>query len=374
MSGAVGAAQPQGDVNAPAERPGYWDTDMSANDQAPPPAKTAEKSGWIWDTIGNPALTGFEKARQVGALLASPVRSTENTAASIAAAQKATPPEPQFLQEADKVFAQSHGFFGVLDAYLTNPRALLAKGIQTMVQGGGVMLAGAGGGAAATSETGPGATLGAVAGAAGAGYLDTYGETVLQTLAAHGIDLSDKQAVNDAFNDPALMSEASVAAHKAGVPSAIINGLSFGVAGRVAGPVAARVGGGLTGAAAGGAAEVGAQAAIGGGGEAGTELAQGQDLNPRAIAEAAGAQGATVAPFMAHGVLRGGDPLAQTVRGVVEAPHTIMDHAQEAAAADAAAKNGDALSQVAAAAQANAGVGAVHDAALAAVDRVLGRD
>ena len=60
MSGGVGAAQPQGDVNAPAERPGYWDTDMSANDQAPPPpAKTAEKSGWIWDTIGNPALTGL---------------------------------------------------------------------------------------------------------------------------------------------------------------------------------------------------------------------------------------------------------------------------------------------------------------------------
>src|SRR5579872_6461468 len=144
------------------------------------PASPVEQ--FVQETIIDPALTGAQKAKQVGAVLASPARSKEATAASIADAQKAIPVEPQFLQEADKVFAQQHTFLGVLDAYVTHPRAALASAIQGLVQNVGVMAVSAVGGAAATSETGPGALIGAAAGAGGAGYLDTYGETVLRTL------------------------------------------------------------------------------------------------------------------------------------------------------------------------------------------------
>jgi len=54
---------------------------------------------------------------------------------------------------------------------------------------------------------------------------------------------------------------------------------------------------------------------------------------------------------------------APTVRGVAEQPHSVMEHAQAAAAALARADGGDALDQVSAAVHANAAVGAVHDAA-----------
>jgi hypothetical protein len=261
---------------------------------------------YLNDTIDNPALTGAEKARQVGAVLASSVRSKEATAESIAAAQKAMPVEPEYLKQADEVFKQAHGFLGVLDAYVSNPRAVLAKSIQGMVQGGGVL--GASAGAGAVAGGGVASLLGAAAGGAGAGYLDTYAETVLSTLQAHGVDLSSKDAVLQALNDPALMSAASVAAHKAGVPSAIINGLSFGLAGRIAGPVAGIVGRGIAGRAAGAGAEVVAQGAIGAGGEAGTQLAQqGAITNPNAIAQAGVSQAALTAPFVAHGVFHAGE-------------------------------------------------------------------
>lgn len=417
-----GAPAPKKKAVAPSEPPPAKKGFLSrVNDVLSAPLDDNAVGRYLNDTIDNPALTGAEKAKQVGALLASPVRSNEATAESIANAQQAMPAEPEYLKQADEVFAKAHGFLGVLDAYVHNPRAVLAKSIQGMVQGGGVLAASAGAGAAAGG--GVLSLLGAAAGGAGAGYLDTYGETVLSTLQAHGVDLSSKDAVLQALNDPALMSTASVAAHKAGVPSAIINGLSFGLAGRVAGPVARAVGRDVIGRVAGAGAEVVTQGAVGAGGEAGTQLAQqGKITDPNAIAQAGVSQAAVTAPFMAHGVLHAGEHgapaqrpetepmpaqpagtpettpattnappgrdvarsitaaenaaesddaltnISQTVtparRAVVEAgPQSAMEHAQADAAAHVAAQGGDALSQVVAATHANSVVGGVHDAA-----------
>ncbi len=362
---------------------------------------------YIQDTLLNPAYTGAEKARQIGSVLVSPARSNEATAESIADAQKSLPPEPEFLRIADQQLAQSKGFFGALDAYLSNPRAAFAKGVQGLVQSVGVVGASTAGGAA-------GGPAGVVAAAAGSGYLDKYGETILSTLSAHGVNLADKGDVLKALNDAALMSQANTAAAKAGVPAAIINAFSFGIAGRVFGPVASAVGRGVVGKAAGVGAEATSQAAIGAGGEAASqEYTQGKITDVPAIVEAGASQAAMTAPFAiaharaaAHGVApaasapeSGGiaplprgplapmrDP-AQAIaaaenaaetdnlgtvvqetaparRPVVEAgPVNAMEHAQVDAAAAVRAAGGDNLDQVVAATQVNAHLGAVHDAA-----------
>ena len=185
-----------------------------AADSSPP----SRVGTWIRETVSDPTITGAEKARQIGAVL-NPVSSDEDRAAAIAAAQNEIPPEPQYMKAADAQLAKSKSFFGALDVYLTNPRYTFASMLQGLVQGGGVVAAGALGGAAA----GP---LGAAAGAGGAGYLDKYGETILTTLSANGVDLSDKAAVLKALKDPALMKIANERAAKAGIPAAIINAAS----------------------------------------------------------------------------------------------------------------------------------------------------
>jgi hypothetical protein len=373
-----------------------WANESGAPPPGPPPSALGR---FIHDTISDPTLSGYEKAKQTAAILASPVRSKEDTAATIAAAQRAMPSEPDFQKDFDKQYAQSHGFFGVLDAYIDHPKAAFASFVEGMVRSTPEM--------AGFAAAGP-------AGAGGVAYLDKYGETVLTTLSQHGVDLSDKGAVLKALNDPALMKLANDAAATAGIPAAVINAASFGIMGRVAGPIIGRLGGGIGGRVAGATGEVATQGVIGAGGEAATqEYISGRITDPKAIAQAGISQVAATAPFMA-GHVRGGahegapplpagapevapeaanapaatedlaaaaarageavyreDSLGvinQTVaparRAVVETgPANAVEHAQRDAAAHVAAQGGDALDQTVAATHANAVVGGHHDAA-----------
>lgn len=354
-----------------------------------PHENEGEVNKFIRETLLNPGMTGADKAKQVGAVLASPVRSTEATAESIADAQKETPPPPEFIKAADEQFSKTHSFFGALDVYLHNPKWAFASFVQGMTQGAGVL-------GAATAAGAAGGPLGAAAGAGGAGYLDKYGETILSTLSANGVDLSDKTAVQQALENPELMQKANAAAAKAGVPAAVINALSFGVMGRVAGPVTRKLGGNLAARAAGAGGEVATQGAIGAGGEAARqEYEEGKITNPGAIPQAAVQQVATTAPFVVHGLLPHPDRASAAARpdsaadpvvaagdalnavnveegavrpsqhdGVVESPpQNAVEHARELARRLAAALGGDALDQTVAAIHANAAVGGVYDAA-----------
>jgi Large polyvalent protein associated domain 39 len=357
---------PAGAPEAPAETPAFFNGVADLPPPPPEPKKPEERgavSQFIHDTVLDPGKTGFEKARQVGAILASPARSKEATAESIANAQQAMPEEPAFRKQADTDVENSKGFFGALGAYLSNPKALAADITQSLVSGGGVLAASAGAGAA-------GGPVGAAAGAGAAGYLDTYGQTVLDTFAQHGVDLADKAAVLKALNDPALMSVAAVAAHKAGVPSAVINAISFGLAGRVGGPAASKIASPVLRRVAGAGAEAGAQAAIGAGGEAGTEELNTGAVDPRRVVGAGVQQAAMTAPFAAFhagagpadslgGVDRATAPAAPTVADKV---HNVMELGQQHAAEIVKEAGGDNLSQVVAATNVNAELGAHHDA------------
>jgi hypothetical protein len=344
---------------------------------APPIKKQPGVLDYLRETLLDPALTGFQKARQTAAVLENKVgRSPESAGGAIASAQKAIPAKPEFEKLADEQMSQAKTAFGVLDAYIGNPRAALAYTIEGLVQSGAslgmAMGAGAAGGAVGGAVvSGPaapvgaaiGAGVGTVAGAATGGYLDAYGQTVIATLHDHGVDMADQAAVTAALKDPALMSQANDAARKAGVPAAIINAASFGIAGKVfkpvAGAVTKKLGSAIAGKVAGVAGEAAAQGAVGGVGEAATqEYNSGGITNPNAIAADALSQVAVGGAFAALHARGQGMP-----HQAVEQPQNIMEHAQQVAAAEEAARGGDSLSQVGAAAYVNAHLSAHHDAA-----------
>jgi hypothetical protein len=81
--------------------------------------------------------------------------------------------------------------------------------------------------------TAVGTVVGTVAGAGAGGYLDAYGQTIVETTRESGVDMTDKTAVTAALKDPDLMARAQAASRKAGLPAAVINAVSFGVAGTV---------------------------------------------------------------------------------------------------------------------------------------------
>lgn len=261
-------------------------------------------------TLGDPLKIGAQNARQNLAVVGGQtgLLDPDTVADQIASAEKAKPPLPAFRRAADEQREKAGSFMGVLDSYIENPRATLATVMQGLSEGGVSLGLATGGGAAAGAVGGPvGAALGTAAGAGTGGYLDAYGSTILQTIKASGVDLSDKDAVSAALKDPALMAKAAAAGEKAGIPAAIINAVSFGVAGKLYAPAKALAGGGRLGTAAGIGAETAAQAGIGAGGEATRQAVQDDKMDIGRITEAGLSQ---VAPTLAFTALhaRGAKP------------------------------------------------------------------
>jgi N12 class adenine-specific DNA methylase/GGDEF domain-containing protein len=282
--------------------------DSVASGEALDPMKALQNAK---ETVVDPLLTGAQNTRQNLSVIANQSHNmnVETLADQISKAEKAKPALPEFRRAAAKQIQQAHGALGVLDAYLENPRATLATVIQGLSEGATALglAAGAGaaggavGGAVVTGPAAPvgaavGGILGTAAGAGAGGYLDAYGGTIIQTIRDSGVDMTDKAAVKAALQDPVLMARAMAAGKKAGIPAAIINAVSFGVAGKLYQPVKALAGGGKVGVAAGIGAETTTQAGIGAGGEASREAVQDPNLDPAKITAAGLAQ---VAPTLA---------------------------------------------------------------------------
>jgi hypothetical protein len=310
---------------------------------------------FVSDVVSDPARRGFDKATQELAFLTSPFQSKEGVAQAIAAAQADMPPplDPKYQAAADAQLKANPSLLGRLSVLVKNPRLTLAQVTQGMAEYAPTFVA---------------QRFGGNAGAAGAAYLQGYSEAVLKGLQQNGVDLSDKDAVLRALNDPELMDKAKAGADAAGAQSGITTLLSFGLAGRLYSPVGRAVARPVLGRAApvvgkvaGVGAEVGAQAGIGASGEAGGQLyAHGRITDPGAVAQAAVNQ----VPLAAMSVAHLGDPLDTTVARTTENRRaTPMEAAQEDAAQASAATGGDPLDQVVAATHAEATVGAHYHAA-----------
>ena len=195
---------------------------------------------------------------------------------------------------------QTDGFWSAVGYYLRNPTLagqVVAESLPMMLApivgavGGGIT------GGAVTGGNPIGAGAGMIGGGALGSYATEYYNSVGEFFQKQGIDMTNPQQLQAAFNNPELMSAAREYARARGIPIAIFDGLSMGLAGRVYKPVSGLVGGargtgvrGFVGRTAGATTEMGLQAGFGAAGEAGAQIsAEGEITSwPEVAAEAIG--------------------------------------------------------------------------------------
>ena len=155
-----------------------------------------------------------------------------------------------------------------------------------------------------------GAVVSGIAGATGSFGLE-YGSAMSDVLQSKGVDLLNAEAVANALSDPKIMAQIKDQGLKRGIPIAVIDGLTMGLAGKFLKPARALIAEGkLTGAAAkkatvaAWAKELGMQMGGGAGGEAIAQVAAGQKLKPADIVLEALAEGIH-APLEVASNLRG---------------------------------------------------------------------
>jgi len=160
-------------------------------------------------------------------------------------------------------------------------------------------LAGAAAGAAATAPIGG---VGAVPGFFGASSLALeYAHSMMDVIREEGIDITDGDQLAFAFENEELMSRAREKGLKRGIPIAIFDAISGGVAGKVGTNVVKSVGKSATNRAAKVlAAETLVQAGLGGTGEFAGQVISGDEISPRDIALEAFAELGPAAPVMAY--------------------------------------------------------------------------
>lgn len=155
--------------------------------------------------------------------------------------------------------------------------SLYRHGLSRMATG--AVAGGAAGSVVPIAGTLTGAGTGILAGMTVAGFGLELSSTILETLKEFNIDTKDERALEMAFKSPALMDYAKTKAYQRGIPIAIFDAFSMGIAGTLLRkPVSSAVSRGLRI-----LGEAGIQGALGATGEATAQLVSGQDFKPYEI-------------------------------------------------------------------------------------------
>lgn len=136
-------------------------------------------------------------------------------------------------------------------------------------------------GAAGTVAAGP---VGGAAGIGAGSLAVEYGSKIVEELNENGVDMSDPAAIQKAFADRELMSRIRSKAVRRGVPVALFDAASAGVAGKILGPALGKGARAVAGAV---GKETGVQMLAGAAGEASGSMAAGDDTSVKAMFEEA---------------------------------------------------------------------------------------
>lgn len=177
----------------------------------------------------------------------------------------------------------TEGFWKKAGGLMKNPRLVMQVVAESLPMMAGPIAGAFGGGiagsAAGSAVPGIGTAAGAIGGSMVGGgigsFFTEYFNAMGDFMQEHGVNPESPEELKAAFEDDTLMAEARDFAFKRGVPIAAFDALSMGLAGRIGKPISGVVGK-VTGGrrvGAGVASEIGMQAAFGGAGEAGAQLA-----------------------------------------------------------------------------------------------------
>lgn len=186
-------------------------------------------------------------------------------------------PVPPRIEHGMQAISGASSFGEAFGAILDNPRAVLEVSLQSVGASAPALV-----GAAAGSAAGP---IGTAAGAGLGSFAVEYASTLQDVMAESGVDGRDPGAISAALQNPDLMAAAREKAVKRGVPIAIFDALTAGVAGRLLGGAKSTLRSAGTRA----VGEMGIQAAGGAAGEAGAQAVTGEfkpgDILLEALAE-----------------------------------------------------------------------------------------
>ena len=244
---------------------------------------------------------GLNTLQQTGNILLAEAGIISPRSAAIAIARDEAdkaqyPISPDYVAGMEEMGAAAERGWGPLAwAMLKNPGTMLSVVGESIPASGAVLGAGVVG-----SVAGPGGTM---AGAGAASFATEYASSIIETLQKAKVDINDPDAVEAALQNPELMSGAREQAVKRGIPIAVFDAISFGMAGRIAHVMGATVEGATRARkVAAGAVETVAQAGYGGAGEKAAQVAAGQEEDRRAIALEMGAEAVTGLPEIAMGI------------------------------------------------------------------------
>lgn len=212
--------------------------------------------------------------------------------------------ENQGLKTSDayKKFSSAKTAGEAFDAFKESPASVITElsleSLSALARHGLVRVgAGAGTGAAMGAVGGPitaaaGAGMGAITGLGLSSLNLEYSGSIMESIAESGVDTTDPEALKKAFSDEEKLGEMKEKALLKGVPVALFDMLSGGLAGRFAGKAAKTV----VGKAGEKAAEFITQTALGGAGEAAGQLASEGEIKsvPSIMAEMIGETGPAI--------------------------------------------------------------------------------
>ncbi|MDD5176258.1 MAG: hypothetical protein PHQ05_07555 [Sterolibacterium sp.] len=186
-------------------------------------------------------------------------------------------PVPEDIAKGMQDISSAQSMGDAFTAIRTNPRAVLETTLQSLGASTPALVGAAGGSVFGPGGTATGAGLGS--------FAVEYSNTLQDVMDEKGVNGTDALSIRAALNNPELMAAARDKALKRGIPVAIFDALTAGLAGKLlagAKPTVASVGGRAAG-------ELGLQAGGGAAGEAGAQLATGEykpgDILMEAIAE-----------------------------------------------------------------------------------------
>jgi hypothetical protein len=304
-----------------------YDKPLDPKDEAPSPFINAVKRG----------LNLAEQANIVGPFADNPTADNLKRVADLQKESENLPTSKPY-----QAFSQSKTFGDALSVFVRDPARIIAEltgeSLASMAKYGAPRIAagaalGAGAGVAGLA---PGVAAGAAGGAL-VGMSDTslgleYSGALLESLKEAGVNITDPEQLKKAFSDDATIDAARSHALKKGIPIAIFDLISGGIAGKIVSKPAKS----LIGKIGAGATEFAVQGAMGAAGETAGQVISGEKIQPGAIlGEALGEIGTTPVE-VGLGVVSG--KTIEDVKAVVQAEKATLNPADQASV-ERASKN-----------------------------------
>lgn len=250
----------------------------------------SKKTGGVGDVL-NRTKAGAKSSLASGQLI---LGDYEGAAKNISEANALRREDPELAARIQAI-SESEDIPDTLMNLVKDPKAavaLLGESLPTSIAAGLAALP-VGRGAQIATKAGP-----SVARGVGAGTFGTitgaaeYGSTILQTMAESGVDITNPKEIEAVITHPEIGPKLKERGLQRGVPIAMFDAVSYGIAGKLA-----QLGKGAGGKTAALTGEAAVQAGLGGGGEAAAQLsADGEITDPAAIGLEIGLEAATGAP------------------------------------------------------------------------------